>query len=336
MKQLKNKSPSLLADIGGTNARFALFDRTTKTISQQMTLFTGNFPDLASAAKSYLTLVDCELVQDACIAIANPMNGDTLKMTNSQWEFSIEETRKRLGLEKLVMLNDWEAVAMAIPAISQDQLEQIGGGEIVLNAPKGLIGPGTGLGVSSLVLSPSGDWVSIAGEGGHVTLSPSCDREVDILRQIWLKHSHVSAEQVISGKGLENLYIAICQINDTEPQPLKAAEITQRAIAKNDVACEEALDRLCSMLGTIAGNLALMLGAKGGIYIGGGIVSRLGTYFANSSFRSAFEAKGRFENYMRRIPTYVIRAEYPGLIGCAIRLNIKTKNNLNLAPTPVL
>jgi glucokinase len=245
-------------------------------------------------------------------------------MTNNHWQFSIEATRQALGLDSLLMLNDWEAMAMAAPALSGNDLEQIGSGEPVPNAPKGLIGPGTGLGVSSLVRSRQGDWVPIAGEGGHVSLSPTSEREADILRLLWQTYPHVSAERVISGMGLENLYHAICQLNGTEPEALVAAQVSERGLATSDVACEEALACMCRLLGNAAANLALTLGARGGVYIGGGVIGRLGDYFARSGFRAAFEAKGRFASYMQRIPTYVIRAEQPALIGCAMALGVQT------------
>jgi glucokinase len=245
-------------------------------------------------------------------------------MTNNHWQFSIEATRQALGLDSLLMLNDWEAMAMAAPALNGRDLEQIGPGEPVSNAPKGLIGPGTGLGVSSLVRSRQGDWVPIAGEGGHVSLSPTSEREADILRVLWQTYPHVSAERVISGRGLENLYRAICQLNGTEPEALVAAQVSERGLAASDVACEEALACMCRLLGNAAANLALTLGARGGVYIGGGVIGRLGDYFARSGFRAAFEAKGRFASYMQRIPTYVIRAEQPALIGCAMALGVQT------------
>jgi len=316
-------APRLLGDIGGTNARFALVRDDGSPIAHEVTLSTGDYPDLASAVQAYLQRVNRPQVQQACIAIANPIDGDVLKMTNNHWHFSIEATRQALGLSQLLMLNDWEAMAMAAPALGDSDLDQIGQGESIADAPKGLIGPGTGLGVSSLVRSRRGDWVPIAGEGGHVSLAPTCPREADILRILWRSHTHVSAERAISGMGLENLYRAISELNGQDAEPLTAAQVTERALATRDVACEEALERMCCLLGSTAANLAVTLGARGGIYIGGGVIGRLGDYFAQSGFRAAFEAKGRFENYMRRIPTYVIRAEQPALIGCAMGLGIR-------------
>ena len=316
-------TPRLIGDIGGTKARVALVQGDGTPITHEVTLPPGQYPDLAAAAPAYLQQVGQPAVREACIAIANPIDGDVLKMTNNHWQFSIEATRQQLGLDSLLMLNDWEAMAMAAPALQGPDLEQIGPGEPVPNAPKGLIGPGTGLGVSSLVRSRRGDWVPIAGEGGHVSLSPTCAREADILRVLWRSHPHVSAERAISGMGLENLYRAICELNGTEAEPLVAAQVTERALKAQDGACEEALERMCRLLGNAAANLAVTLGARGGIYIGGGVIGRLGDYFAQSGFRAAFEAKGRFENYMKRIPTYVIRAEQPALIGCAMGLGIQ-------------
>jgi glucokinase len=316
------QAPRLLGDIGGTNARFALVMGNGLPITHEVTLPTGQFPDLAAAASAYLQQLGQTAVRQACIAMANPIDGDVLKMTNNHWHFSIEATRQQMGLDNLLMLNDWEAMAMAAPALGDHDLEQIGSGEPVPNAPKGLIGPGTGLGVSSLVRSRRGDWVPIAGEGGHVSLSPTSEREADILRILWRTYPHVSSERAISGMGLENLYRAICELNGTEAAPLVAAQVSERGLAASDVACEEALERMCRLLGNAAANLALTLGARGGIYIGGGVIGRLGDYFAQSGFRAAFEAKGRFESYMQRIPTYLIRAEKPALIGCAMGLGV--------------
>ena len=306
-------STVLLGDIGGTNARFALVHGEHEPIVQERILSTGDYPDLLAAAQAYLQEAGQPVIRRACVAIANPIDGDVLTMTNNHWQFSVEATRQALGLDSLLMLNDWEAMAMAAPALSVRDLAQIGPGEPVPDAPKGLIGPGTGLGVSSLVRSRRGDWVPIAGEGGHVSLSPTCERDADILRVLWRQHSHVSAERAVSGMGL---------LNGTDPEPLEVAQVTQRGLAANDVACEEALVCLCRFLGNTAANLALTLGARGGIYIGGGVVEHLGDYFAQSGFRAAFEAKGRFESYMKRIPTYVIRVHQPALIGCAMALGV--------------
>ena len=318
-----NRPPArLVGDVGGTNARFALVGASGRP-SDERVLATDDYADLASAVRDYLQRVGGPRLAEAAIAIANPVDGDHVAMTNGRWSFSIEATRRELGLARLLMLNDWEAMAFAAPAFNADELRQIGGGVPVATAPRVLIGPGTGLGVSSLVRSRSGEWVPVAGEGGHATLAPTSLREADILRLVWLEHAHVSAERLISGMGLENLYRAIATLDGLLPQPLAAPEVTARGLAQEDASCAEALATFCGLLGSVAGNLALTLGARGGVYVGGGIVPRLGDYFERSPFRAKFEAKGRFAGYLAAIPTYVIASDAAALIGAATALGVR-------------
>ncbi len=313
----------LIGDIGGTHARFALVVGAAGRPGKAQVLATDDYADLAGAVHDYLQRIGNPPVAEAAIAIANPIDGDRVAMTNGRWHFSIEATRRELGLARLLMLNDWEAMAFAAPAFSAEDLQQIGGGAPVATAPRVLIGPGTGLGVSSLVRSRSGEWVPVAGEGGHATLAPTSAREADILRIVWREHAHVSAERLISGMGLENLYRAIATLNGVAPESLAAPEVTARALARHDAACAEALATFCGLLGSVAGNLALTLGARGGVYIGGGIVPRLGDYFAQSPFRAKFESKGRFTSYLAAIPTYVIASGDAALIGAAMALGVQ-------------
>ena len=195
-------TPCLVGDIGGTNARFALADPDTSSLSHILTLSTTQHANLKEAIQAYLSEVKAPAVRRACVAIANPIEGDVLRMTNTDWVFSIEDTRTQLQFDELRMLNDWEAMALAVPLLGADDLEQIGQGTPRANAPKALLGAGTGLGVSALVRARSGEWVPIAGEGGHVTLSPTTPREADLLRVLWKTWPHVSAERVVSGMGL--------------------------------------------------------------------------------------------------------------------------------------
>ncbi|WP_157267609.1 glucokinase [Azohydromonas aeria] len=306
----------LVGDVGGTNARFALLDDFGHLQAIE-TLATADHADLAAAVQAYLAPLGRPALREAAVAIANPIEGDWLQMTNSPWRFSIEATRQALGLRRLCMLNDFEALAMSVPGLAGAQLEAVGGGSAAEGAPKVVIGPGTGLGMASLVRGPGGRWLAVAGEGGHATLAPTCAREADILRVLWQRHEHVSVERAVSGMGLENLYRAIATLDGVPVQPLAAADISQRALAGADAQCTEALECFCALLGAAAGNLALTLGARGGVYVGGGIVARLGDWFARSPFRAAFEAKGRYRDYLGRIPTWVIRAEEPALLGAA-------------------
>lgn len=313
----------LVGDIGGTNARFALISGDGQPLAHPLTLPTSGFADLGEALQAYVQQVGVPVPAQACIAIANPIDGDWLRMTNTAWAFSIEATRQRVGLQSLRMLNDWEAMALAAPTFSPVELLSLGGGESVSDAPRGLLGAGTGLGVSSLVRARSGEWVPIAGEGGHVTLSPGNAREADILRVLWQRWPHVSAERVISGMGLENLYTALADLSGQPLPPLGAAEISQRALAGQDALCQEAVETMCVLLGRVAGNLALTLGARGGIYLGGGVLGHLRAYLPRSGFRAAFEDKGRFAAFLSRIPTLMIEAEQPALRGAAMGLGVR-------------
>jgi glucokinase len=312
----------LVGDVGGTNARFALVTGAHGRPHSESILPTAGYADLGAAAAAYLRQVGSPKVGEAAVAIANPIEGDMVRMTNSHWAFSIEETRRQLGLTQLLMLNDWEAMALAAPAFAPADLVKIGRGESIESAPRALIGPGTGLGVSALVRSRHNEWVPIAGEGGHVTVAPTDPREADILRITWRRHGHVSAERLISGMGLENLYQAIAVLDGVEAQPYSAADISQRGLAGQDAQCAEAVAKFCALLGNVAGNLALTLGARGGVYVGGGVVRRFGDYFALSPFREKFEAKGRFTDFLARIPTYVICADNPALTGAAMALGV--------------
>ena len=311
----------LVADIGGTNARFALVHGPHGAPQQIQTLATNRFPDIAAAIDHYLADKGTRPFEGA-IAIASPVTGDQVRMTNHAWEFSIEATRARLGFDRLLLLNDFTALAMALPTIPSSQREQIGRGQPVEDAPIGLVGPGTGLGVSGLIRSGESR-IPLSGEGGHATLSPANPREMEIVQVMWQDYAHVSWERLLSGMGLEHLHRAIAHLDGASPLPLTAAEITQHALTGSDRYCTEAVATFCGMLGSVAGNLALTLGARGGVYIGGGIIPRLGSYFAQSPFRERFESKGRYANYLAAIPTYVVKADNPAFLGAAMALGVR-------------
>lgn len=313
----------LIADVGGTNARFAVIEGQRGMPQKELTLPTIDFPNLADAAEHYLRKIGAPKILEGAVAIANPITGDWLKMTNHHWAFSIEETRQRLGFQRLLLINDFTALAMALPAIPKTDLRQVGGNVPVAGAALGLIGAGTGLGVSGLLPSADGGWVPIAGEGGHVTLCAATAREAEIIEVCREEHAHVSAERLISGMGLTNLHLAITKLAHAAQLPLTPAEVTQRGLSGSDPLCAEALQTFCAFLGSVSGNLALTLGAVGGLYIGGGIVPKLGDYFRQSPFRERFQSKGRFTNYMTAIPAYVIHARNPAFLGAAIALGVE-------------
>lgn len=306
----------LIADIGGTNARFALLQGAR--IEHQQVFACAQYPSLVAAVEHYLQGIGCgkgtRRPREAAMAIAGPITGDHIRMTNHVWEFSAAATRRQLELDRLIFMNDFTALAMAIRHLPPEDLEQVGGGRAVLGSAIALIGPGTGLGVSGLV--PQGEhWIPLQGEGGHVTLSVMNEREIAVLQRLRQRFSHVSAERVLSGPGLVNLYDALCALEGVRPEPYPPREITERALAGGCKLCLETVSMFCGLLGTMAGNLVLTLGAVGGLYIGGGIVPQLGSFFASSAFRDRFEDKGRYADYLADVPTYVIRTELPAFIG---------------------
>jgi glucokinase len=307
--------PRLLADIGGTNARFAL-EVAPQQFAAIAVLACNAYPGLKEAVEVYLASAEVQAlcnahIKHAAVAIANPVDGDEVRMTNHHWNFSIEGLRQELGLQTLLVVNDFTALAMALPHLSSEQKIKIGGGTPQAGHAIGLVGAGTGLGVSGII--PFGEhWIPLRSEGGHVTFSPSDETEIEILRFCWREYKHVSAERLVSGMGLELIYRALSK---DEGEVLDAAEISRRAGQGDCPICARAIDVFCAILGNVAGNVAVTLGAKGGMYIGGGIVPRLGPLFMQSRFRERFEAKGRFSQYLSQVPTYLITAEYPAFSG---------------------
>lgn len=325
---MRTNSLAMVADIGGTNARFALYRRGGAGAGvgamggeflAHKTYACTSFARFEDAVAAYLA--DCgEAVGAAAVAIANPVCGDAVRMTNHHWAFSIEAARAELGLERLLVLNDFTALALSIPHLDPAELKQLGGGEAVPEAAIALIGPGTGLGVSGLVWSGS-RWTALASEGGHVGYAPRNAREwamSEILRKRY--GGYLSVERVVSGPGLSALYEAYCVLDGIEPEVLSPAQVGELALARADARFAEVFDSFCAALGCAAGNLALTLGARGGVYIGGGIVPRWGEAFERSPFRECFEAKGRFRDYLAPIPAWVIHARHPALIGAAAAL----------------
>ena len=308
--------PRLVADIGGTNARFAL-----ETAPQQLqhiaVLPANDYDSVVSAIRTYLASVGNPPVRHAAIAIANPITGDWVQMTNHHWAFSIETTRQALHWDTLILLNDFTAQALSIPLVAERELVAVGGGSILSGAPKAVIGPGTGLGVSGLIPAVEG-YVPLAGEGGHVSFSPFDDTEMYLWQYAKQKYGHVSAERFLSGAGLSLIYEALAAREHVERPALSAAEISERALEGHAPLARLSLDIFCAMLGTVAANLALTLGARGGVYLVGGILPRFIDYFKTSPFRSRFESKGRFDAYLAAIPVYVVLSKQPGLTGAAV------------------
>lgn len=304
----------LIADIGGTNLRFAEVENGQITRSAGYNW--SDPPSITAAAKAFMQGVQ---PRGVAIALASPVTGDDWlvmpnRLHNGQpWGFSQAQLQQELGCADLMILNDFSAIAAALPHLTPADCEQIGEGTPSPTAPKGVLGAGTGLGVSGVV--PCGSqFFPLTAEGGHVTMAASNDREEAVLRQLRKTFGHVSAERVLSGMGLQNLYTALCQVDGHPVESLSPADVTTRGQA-GDPVCAEALGMFCAMMGTAASDVALTLGARGGVYIAGGIVPRILETFRKSAFRDRFCDKGRYRDYMNAIPTYVVTHPNPAYVG---------------------
>ncbi len=305
----------VIADIGGTNARFALTDAAGRA-GEARILRCADYSDPVAAAEAFLgETAAASRPKRGVFAVASPVTGDRVSMTNHPWSFSVEDVRRRLSLDALRVINDFAAIALAIPHLGGDDRYQLGGGEPAPGTPVAVLGPGTGLGVSALVPA-AGGWAPLATEGGHITMAAFDEREAAVLALLRRDHGHVSAERVISGPGLVNLYRSLSALEGLRADPAATPdEVSGRAADGTCPAAAEALEMFCAMLGTVASDLALSLGARGGVYIAGGIVPKLGPAFAASGFRRRFEDKGRFAAYLAAIPVFVITHPLPAFVG---------------------
>jgi len=325
MNTAVTKSIKLIADIGGTNIRIAQADAQSKSkFTNIETYRCAEFDSLADVISLYINTKEInDFAISACLAIACPTDNDIISMTNLPWEFSQQALIKTLKLNSLTMINDYTAIAMAIPLLNDNQKVKIGGGETVADKPIAVCGPGTGLGVAHLVPVPiagKSQWHCFSGEGGHVDFAAVDEIDVQILQYLQKIKERVSYEQLLSGYGLEQMYQAICSINGKNESKLSAAEISQQAVSGSCVLCQQTLTQFCKVLGSFAGNLSLTLNCQGGVYIAGGIAPRFIEFIQNSDFRKRFEAKGRLSHIPLQSPTYIITEEQPGLLGAAAYL----------------
>ena len=316
-----NTDTRLLGDVGATNARFSLLQG--DAITHYRAFRCDAFPTLAEAIGAYLAGLprSTSPPTQAALAVAAPVVRDLVQLTNTHWRFSIDALRRQFEWTRLKVLNDFEANALAVPNLSPDDIVPIGSGTAIENAAIGVVGPGTGLGVSGLIPSADG-WTPLASEGGHVTLAPADTRESAVLEVLRGRFGHVSAERVLSGPGIVTLYGALCELAGQPVLPLAASQITGRCQDGNGLA-REAVNMFSAFLGTLVGNVALTLGARGGIYIMGGIVPNILAVFRTSQFRERFEAKGRYRSYLAAIPTFVVIRPVPAFLGL---MNALAKN----------
>ncbi|WP_443192410.1 glucokinase [Pseudomonas indica] len=309
----------LVGDIGGTNARFALWR--DERLEAVRVLATADFPTPEQAIRAYLDEIGQAVaeVDAVCLACAGPVRGDEFRFTNNHWRLNRPDFCRQLGLSELLLINDFSAMALGMTRVLPEELVEVCQGSIDPERPRLVIGPGTGLGVGTLL--PLGDdlWRALPGEGGHVDLPIGSLREAELWRHLHGIQGHVSAENILSGSGLLTLYRASCALDGRETQLSSPAEVTDAALA-GDAFAVQVLEQFCCWLGRVAGNNVLTLGARGGVYIAGGMVPRFADFFLVSGFVRCFREKGFMSRYFDDIPVWLVRAEYPGLLGAGVAL----------------
>lgn len=302
---------TLLADIGGTHARFALL--AGDAVVHPIVLRCAEHDGPVAAARIFLAAHPDFRPTHGAFAVAAVVDGDAVEIPNSGWRFSLAATRDALGLARLDAINDFTATALAVPRLAPGHSLAIGGGAARAGSPVAVLGPGTGLGVSALIPGTGGDWMALETEGGHATMAAATDREADLLGRLRREFGHVSAERVLSGQGLVNLYRAA----SGDGAFATPDQISRHGLDGTCRHCREALDTFFAMLGTVAANLALSVGARGGLFIAGGILPRMTEALDRSAFRARFEDHGRFGPYLAAIPTRLIIHPHPAFLGLA-------------------
>lgn len=312
--------PRLLGDIGATHARWAWRSHADKPLQDLVVRPCAEHASLLDSAQDYLARTGHAGPEWVAIGVATAVTGDQVRMTNHPWTFSIAAFQRAVGARRCLVINDFTALAFSLPLLAPADLRALGGGAPASDSPRAVLGPGTGLGVSALLPGPAA--AALAGEGGHVTLAAASDEEAELIALLRRRFGHVSAERVLSGQGLVNLYEAVCTRAGRSPQALRPLDVTRAATEASDEHCVRALALFTGFLGSVAGDLVLTLGARGGVYVGGGIVPQLGAAFDAALFRVRFEHKGRFAEYLRAVPAWVITAAAPALLGADHALNI--------------
>ena len=310
------KFPILIGDVGGTNARFSLLVDAFAVPKAFPVVQTADFASIDDAIQA--SVLDKTSIQpkSAVLAVAGPIDGDEIDLTNCPWVVRPQQMLASLGMEELIVLNDFEAQALAISALGEGSRTQIGGGAAHEGASRVVLGPGTGLGVAGLVRARK-MWIPVAGEGGHVDLGPRSDRDRAIWPHLQTIEGRVSGEQVLCGRGLVNLYQAIAAVDGAEAPHTTPAEITEAAVNHKDPLSIEAVDLFATYLGRLAGDLALIFMARGGVFIAGGIFQRIIPILKADQLRAAFEDKAPHTELMRDIPLYVVTEPLAALAGLA-------------------
>ena len=310
---------ALVGDIGGTNARFALWEN--EQLRSVGVLATADYACPEDAIKVYLKGLGLSLgaVGAVCLSVAGPVDGDAFRFTNNHWRLSRAAFCQTLLIDHLLLINDFSAMALGMTRLQPEDVRQVCPGIADPMRPAVVIGPGTGLGVGTLLNLGDAQWMALPGEGGHVDLPMSNPREVQLWQHIYNEIGHVSAESILSGSGLPRVYRAICAVDGHTPVIDSDRAITAAALAGEPVALQ-VLEQFSCWLGRVAGNNVLTVGGRGGVYIVGGVIPRFAEIFLNSGFARSFADKGCMSDYLKGIPVWLVTAPYPGLIGAGVAL----------------
>lgn len=312
----------LVADIGGTNARFAIYSPTGSEgvkLVDHAQFSCSDFDSLSAVLKAYLEQ-NGHKVDGACISIAAPVDTDRIRMTNLDWTFSVNRFKRDHGLKEFWVINDATAGALATTCAAPSQLEIIKPGEVDDHAVRINLIPGTGFGVGGIV-PRNGNWIPIQGEGGHATLAAVAEEEFAVLRHITSKSGRAINDRVLSGPGMLNLYQALAAVRGQQAQDYDAKEMTRSALDREDTLCVDSLNLYCTLFGRLAGDLALTLNAHGGVYLSGSLMRHIGVDRINQPFNKGFTDKGMMTDKVERIPVSLLNREYPGLLGASVWLD---------------
>lgn len=308
--------PILVGDIGGTNARFAVVEHAGAATGEPQIVHTADFATIDDAIRAAVLEKLGVKPRSALLALAGPVIGDEIPLTNCPWVVKPKKMTGTVGLTDVMLLNDFEAQALAVVALGDHHVEKIGGGEALEHAGRAVLGPGTGLGVAGLIKS-GGKWIPVPGEGGHMDIGPRTPRDYQIWPHIEPLEGRVSGEQILSGRGLVNTYRAVAIADGKTPQHATPADVTKAALGKTDPVAEEAVALFATCLGRTAGDIALVFKAQGGVYLAGGIAQKILPALHAPNFRAAFNDKAPHSEWMAEIPVYVITDPLGALAGLA-------------------
>lgn len=321
--------PYIVADIGGTNARFALVTGVKEATGKNQQQFViehinvlngADYAKFEDALQAYISLLSGIESRAACVAIAGPIDGDNIKMTNLSWSFSKQDIKTRFGFDAFDVINDFAAVAVGTSELTEKDLIEIKAGSFNAHANKAVLGAGTGLGVAGLAYN-GGSWLPIPSEAGHVNMAPATKFEAEVITAGIDRFGYVSAETYVSGPGLVNLYLSVCDVLGVKSSVLEPKDVTANALSGKDSECIKTLQTFCCFLGTVSSNLVLTYGGKGGVYLSGGVVPRFVDFLKDSDFAERFSNKGIMSHYVEDVPVYLIGYDHIALLGAATWLD---------------